>query len=263
MALLAPALALAEAPARVVSMNLCTDQYALALAGPGQLISVSAVARDPLVSPMAAQAAAVPPNHGSAEEIFLLAPDLVLASTWSDPAVIDLLRRLGVEVAQFAPITELDAIPGQIAEMGAALGRMAEAQALIQRFETDLAALSTESGGPTGAFFYPNGYTLGPGSLAHGVLERAGFTPLAERLVRTPAGTVPLELFVIAAPDLIIGTETYAGASRSEEILHHPALVSLAANATRYTSGAEWACGTPAILSALRDLRALRREMAP
>jgi iron complex transport system substrate-binding protein len=37
----------AEAPGRVVSMNLCTDQLALMLAREGQLISVSDIARDP------------------------------------------------------------------------------------------------------------------------------------------------------------------------------------------------------------------------
>ena len=42
-----------EAPARVVSMNLCTDQLAMLLAAPGQLLSVSKLARDPMSSAMA------------------------------------------------------------------------------------------------------------------------------------------------------------------------------------------------------------------
>ena len=46
----------AQPPQRVVSMNLCTDQLAMMLAGPGQLISVSHLGHDPAVSPMAAQA---------------------------------------------------------------------------------------------------------------------------------------------------------------------------------------------------------------
>mgnify|MGYP006999250795 CR=1 FL=1 len=48
----------ATPPARVVSMNLCTDQLAMALAAPGQLISVSYIARDPRASAMAEEALA-------------------------------------------------------------------------------------------------------------------------------------------------------------------------------------------------------------
>lgn len=66
--------AAAQPPARVVSMNLCTDQLAMLIAAPGQLVSVSHVARDPVSSALAEQAQAYPVNHGSAEEIFLLAP---------------------------------------------------------------------------------------------------------------------------------------------------------------------------------------------
>ncbi len=39
-------------PERVVSVNLCTDQLAMLLAAPGQLISVSHLASDPLSSSM-------------------------------------------------------------------------------------------------------------------------------------------------------------------------------------------------------------------
>jgi iron complex transport system substrate-binding protein len=42
--------AFAEPPRRVVSMNLCTDQLAMLVAAPGQLLSVSRIARDPRVS---------------------------------------------------------------------------------------------------------------------------------------------------------------------------------------------------------------------
>ncbi|MEL6267927.1 MAG: ABC transporter substrate-binding protein, partial [Pseudomonadota bacterium] len=48
--------AAAQPPARVVSMNLCTDQLAMLIASPGQLVSVSYLARDPASSAMAAEA---------------------------------------------------------------------------------------------------------------------------------------------------------------------------------------------------------------
>jgi iron complex transport system substrate-binding protein len=247
-----------DAPARVVSMNLCTDQLAMMLAAPGQLVSVSAIARDPLSSVMHEAAADYPVNHGGAEEIFLLRPDLVLAGAWSDPVTVAMLRGLGIEVAQLAVADTLDDIPDRMMEAAALLGREVEGQALSSRFETDLAALAGAAEGPRAAFYYPNGYTLGTGSLSHEILTHAGLTHIVEELGRDASGRVALELLVLAAPDLVIGSEPYAGASRSEEILRHPALGALVSAAAGMTSGPDWVCGTPHVTSALAELAAVR-----
>jgi hypothetical protein len=61
-----------EAPARVVSINLCTDQLAMLVAAPGQLVSVSRLAADPRASNLADGAAKLPLNSGAAEQVFLL-----------------------------------------------------------------------------------------------------------------------------------------------------------------------------------------------
>ena len=95
--------AAAEAPARVVSMNLCTDQLAMLLAAPGQLQSVSHLARDPMSSTMVDEARAYPENRGGAEQIFLMHPDLVLAGSYTSLASVTLLRGLGVRVEQLEP----------------------------------------------------------------------------------------------------------------------------------------------------------------
>ena len=55
--------AFAEAPGRVVSINLCTDQLAMMLAAPGQLVSVTYLAQDPRASVMTAEARAYPVNQ--------------------------------------------------------------------------------------------------------------------------------------------------------------------------------------------------------
>ncbi|MCU4652227.1 ABC transporter substrate-binding protein [Roseibacterium sp. SDUM158016] len=248
------AAAQADAPERVVSMNLCTDQLAMMLAAEGQLVSVSAIAADPLSSPMHAEAAAYPQNRGGAEEIYLLQPDLVLAGVWSDPATVSMLRRLGIEVAQLDTADSLAEVSERVAEMGRILGREAQAQTLIRRFETDLEALAGPHEGPRAAFYYPNGYTLGRGTLGHDLLTHAGFTHVVEELGRDASGRVALELLAVAAPDMIIGTEPYPGASRSEEILRHPALRALVETAHGTVSGPDWVCGTPHVVRALAGL---------
>jgi len=250
-----------DAPQRVVSMNLCTDQFALLLASPGQLVSVSYVSADPVTSPMAEEAARHPLNHGSAEQIYLMAPDLVLAHPWTDPTAIALLRRLGIEVVQVAGVQSLADIPDRLRTVGALLGREEAAQALIRRFETNLAALSAPDTGPRAAFYGANGYTMGEGSLSHEILTRAGFRNIAAELARSDTGQIALELLVMAAPDLILRSQPYPGASQAEAILDHPALEALVAAGAGLETTPDWACGTPHVVEALRDLVAVRAGM--
>lgn len=245
------------APQRVVSMNLCTDQFAMLLAAPDQLVSVTHVARDPRSSPMADIAEGFSTNHGGAEEIFLMAPDLVLAGEWSDPIAVAMLRGLGVRVETVASVSSLAEVTMRLRDMGALLGREAVADQQIAQFNADLAALSPSTDArPRAAFYFPNGYTLGTGTLSDEILGFAGFTNVAVELGRSFGGMLPLEELVLAAPDMIIRSELYPGASRSEEILLHPALTRLSGTARGMLSTADWVCGTPFILNALSDLAA-------
>jgi iron complex transport system substrate-binding protein len=251
----------AETPQRVVSMNLCTDQLALMLADEGQLVSVSDIAQDPLTSAMHREAAAYPINFGGAEEIFLLQPDLVLAGVWSDPTTIAMLRSLGIEVAQIDVASSLADVPDRVRDVGTLLGREQAAEALIRTFETDLARLAGPDDGPRAAFYYPNGYTLGTGTLSHDIITHVGFIHIADELGRGTSGRVALELMVMATPDLVIGAEPYPGASRSEEILRHPALRSLQEQARGADSGPDWICGTPHVVQALAEMAGIRAEI--
>lgn len=255
--------ALAEAPpARVVSMNLCTDQLAMMLAAPGQLVSVSHLALDPLSSSMVAEAAAYPVNRGGAEEVFLMRPDLVLAGTYTALGSVELLRRLGVTVVQVPPVTALDQVPEQILLVGRALGREGAARKLADDFMTDLAALSVDLPPATAALYYPNGYTTGEGTLANDVLEHTGFSNVGATAGLTGGGILPLERLVLAEPQVVVTSTPYPGASRSEEILVHPALARIRAQAgVSVSSDADWVCGTPHILRAIAGMRAAREAL--
>lgn len=249
----------AQAPARVVSMNLCTDQLALLLAAPGQLVSVSHLAADPRASALAGAAAALPANRGLAEQIFLMRPDLVLAGSFSNPATVDLLRRLGVRVERFAPETGMEDIRAAITRMGALLGRQAEAAAMLARFDADLARLEAAAPArrPRAALYDANGWTSGDASLAGQILRLAGFDNVAEAAGLHEGGMLPLERLVMAEPELVVSAARRPAASRAEEVLDHPALAALAPG-RHVTTGADWVCGTPFVLRAAADLAARR-----
>ncbi len=260
----ANAAAVADAPQRVVSMNLCTDQLAMLLAAPGQLISVSHLASDPLSSSMVDEAAAYPVNRGAAEQVFLMRPDLVLAGTYTAQASVDLLRGLGVTVVQVPPAESLADVARQMRQVGEALGRVAEGEAMAAAFEAATAQYPQAEAPATAAFYYPNGYTAGSGTLADEVLNLTGFRNIGADAGMTGGGILPLERLVIAQPQIIITSRPYPGASRSEEILVHPALraVQDAAGKARMTD-ADWVCGTPHLLRAIAAMAEARAILAP
>ncbi|MEM8795630.1 MAG: ABC transporter substrate-binding protein [Pseudomonadota bacterium] len=249
-----------KAPARVVSMNLCTDQLAIMLSAPGQLLSVSYLARDETSSAMAKEAAAYPVNRGLAEEIFLLKPDLVIAGTFTTRATVGMLRRLGIPVVEFAPASSLDEIRERVAKMGTVLGREGEAESLLARFDADLdaARIETEER-PRAATYYANSYTSGAGTLAHSVMEAAGLANIAIELGFNGGASLPLEQLVMERPDLIVTGRTFETPALAQEILIHPALQAIRSETLRApVADRDWVCGTPFVIAAIKRLSAAR-----
>ncbi|MGP3695948.1 ABC transporter substrate-binding protein [Rhodobacter sp. NSM] len=259
---LAAAPAVAEAPRRVVSINLCTDQLAMMLAAPGQLLSVSNLATEPQTSAMVEEARAYPANRGQAEQVFLMRPDLVLAGTFTARASVDLLRRLGVEVVELPPATSLADIPGHLRIVGRAIGREAQAERLVGEFEAGLERLQVDLPPARAAMYYPSGYTTGSGTLADAILDHAGFSNVAADLGLDGGGNLPLERLVMADPEMIVTSTAYPGSSRAEELLAHPALRAVQSEAgAAEVSDSDWICGTPAVLRALQEMGEARRRL--
>lgn len=261
-AIAAPAMA-DDAPGRVVSMNLCTDQLAMMVAAPGQLHSVSYLAIDPRGSAMAEEAQKLQINHGLAEEIYLMQPDLVIAGSFSTRATVDMIKRLGIPVAVFEPAYGLDEVRDRLREMGTVLGRQDVAQALIADYDDRLAALRAETEErPRAALYYANGYTSGDRTLAGQILFAAGFTNAAVEAGFSSGGILPLEVLAMLEPDALITGRRYPGASRSEEILDHPVVQALREDrAQGAITDRDWVCGTPFVLRAIEELGTLRNDI--
>ncbi|MEI5679854.1 MULTISPECIES: ABC transporter substrate-binding protein [unclassified Mesorhizobium] len=248
----------AEAPRRVVSMNVCTDQLAMLIAGEGQLYSVSYLAGDRNTSVLADQAGGYVVNHGLAEEVFLMQPDLIIAGTFTTRTTVELLRRLGFRVEEFAPADSLADIREHISRMGALLGRQEKASALLTQIDNDLATLRAQPpSGRTVATYYANSYTSGSGTLVDALIGISGLENIAARLGLTGTSKLPLELLVLANPDLVVSSASdYPGPALAEEGYVHPAFKAVTAGSkavnipTKYTI-----CGAPFTLEAAHMLR--------
>lgn len=254
----------AEPPARVVSMNLCTDQLALLLAAPGQLLSVSDWSAWERASMMTAEARKLPLNGGLAEEVFTFAPDLVLAGAFTNRASVDMLRRLGLRVEVLPPARSLSEVRALITRVGGLLGREAEAAALLETFDMSLEAARAEAAPLpplSSAYYYPNSYTTGAGTLADDIMRAAGLDNAAAALGLRGAVKIPLERLVMQRP-FLIETRYISGGKhgRSYETLTHPALRALRAQRQGAVVEERWQiCGTPFVLQAIDALIAARR----
>lgn len=253
----------AGAPRRVVSINLCADQLAMQIAAPGQLASVTMLAQDPRSSTMVEAARAYPVNHGGAEEVYLMHPDLVLAGAYSDPATLAMIEALGIPVVRFEPAFSLNDVSRDLRAMGHALHREAQAEALAQAFEVRREALTAPESAlrPTAATYDANGFSAGAQSLAGEIITAAGYEHLAARFGLPMGGFVPLEALVMENPDLVISGRPYPGASRAEEVLSHPALGALTGSHA-VLQDRDWICGLPSVLDAVERLGLERARLA-
>ncbi len=262
----APAASAAEsAPSRVVSMNLCTDQLAILLARPGQLYSVSHLAVEEQSSVLAAEAAAFRVNHGLAEEIFLMKPDLIIAGTYTTRATVSLLRRLGFRVEEFAPEASIQDIRLSLRKMGALLGQSERAEVLIAEFDKQLDAIRADGQDArlVAAPYYANNYTSGSGTLVADAIEQAGLNNLATKLGLKGTAKLPLESLVMNQPDLLITSGRWGGnVALAQEVLRHPAFMKLRAEAgDAAIPDKYWICGAPFTVEAIRLLRAASKSV--
>ncbi|MGE3773202.1 MAG: ABC transporter substrate-binding protein [Gammaproteobacteria bacterium] len=252
-------LACAAAPARIASINLCTDALLFDLAESEQIASITALSRDPTLSVHAARARELPINHGSVEELLALAPDLVLADGASPPATVALLRRLGLRVETLPTVTTLSEVIALVRRAGDLIAAPARADALAER----LAALATTPApdAPRALIVQPGGYVPGPDTLGPTLLALAGLRDLAPALGLGRGGFASIEALVLARPDLIVrGRDATLGRAIADDFLNHPALAHarLAHGGMRTVpvSDAAWACGSASLIDAVRDLRA-------
>ncbi|WP_422374702.1 ABC transporter substrate-binding protein [Roseibium sp.] len=251
------------APERVVSVNLCTDQLAMLLARPGQLVSVSHLAADPTVSLMRSETDGLTINHGLAEEIFRLDPDLVVAGKYTTRATVNLLRRLGKRVEEFDPANSFDEIAENTLRMGALLGREEVADRLVRDMHLDLKALQSVQDDverPVLGSYGSSSYTSGSGTLESDIVDKTGFRHLGDEIGIKGTTRLPLEALILANPDyLMIWKRDLKNRSRAAAVLSHPALDARFGEERRLSADTRyWICGTPLTVDAIRLLRNAR-----
>lgn len=252
-----------EAPRRIVSLNLCTDQLLMQMAEPGRIVAISHLASDPRSSAMADEAAAHAAVRGTAEEVIALRPDLILTGSFSTRETTAMLKRLGYRVETFVPASSIDEMRSNIARLGAILGEEARAEEMTRIIDDALEDAPAEPSSFVYVAYGVNGWIAGETSLLTDIANAAGFTTLGQKLGFRGMRQVSLEQLLVAAPDLIdLGNDFSDFPSLQTDQLSHPALHHLTREKeTVAIPGRLTTCGTPRAMEALSILIAKRRAM--
>ena len=248
----------AEAPRRVVTVNLCLDQLALRLAAPGQLVGVSYLARNPRTSVLADRARDIPIVRAAVESILDLRPDLVVFDAMAQANVKRLVRAAGVQILELPWAASLEEAEGLIARMADALGRSEQGRELIASMRERQRQL-VRPGPPTATagVLQANLRTTGKGSLMDELLRLTGYRNLATDLGSSAYGRFSLEAVLAGQPDLVIfDGESNVDPARATSFVDHPAIRTLAQHARILSLPIRYSiCAGPENLDAMQRLR--------
>lgn len=219
------------APQRIVSTELCTDEYVFRLVPRAHIAALSFLAADdhPVVSTIHDQVKGIPLTHGSAEEVMSLKPDMVVLYRGQNPRLEAQLIESGTPFVEIDDATSLADVRRITRELGRSLGAQQRAAELIAQMDKTLAVSSEIALRPPvrTLVYQPNGYA-NSGGVTDDILRMAGLADVAPEIGRTRLGTIPVEAVVASPPELLILNAEHEGApSRGDLILHHPALRAL------------------------------------
>ncbi|MDB5650215.1 MAG: Fe3+-hydroxamate transporter substrate-binding protein [Hyphomicrobiales bacterium] len=266
MAFAAPAAKSADAPHRILSANLCTDQLVLALADSSQIASLSPFARDPAMSYLAALAGQFPQNRGSGEDMVRLDADLVLIGPYDSGYTRALLIAQHLRFESAGPWTTLADGNDQIRHLAELFGHQERGEALVAQIEAARASLKglarREGRAPKVLVLQRRGYVFHSGVVGE-LLAQAGLENAAADLF-ADAGFVSLEAILRAAPDyLIVSDADQRAEDQGQAFLQHPALARLYPPEKRLVLPDRLTlCGGPSTLDLIRALaEEIRRKV--
>ncbi len=219
------------APQRIVSTNLCTDEYVFRLVPRDRIAALSILAGEakPVVSTIAGKVRGIPLIRPSAENVLALHPDLVVMYAGTDARLRAHLRAAGIKVLDVPWAGSLAQVRKVTLMLGRELGARARAEALLARMDEELsAARKAAPRPPIRALIYePNGYVTAD-RLSDEIMEAAGLADAAPAIGVNRLGRLSVEAVIAAAPRLLIlNAAPESGPSLADVAIDNPALETL------------------------------------
>ena len=258
-----PAPAREAAHPSVVSLNPCTDAILAEVAEPAQIAGLSSYSSDPAASSMDLELArSFPSVSGSVEEVAALHPDLVIGSTFTPPASVSAMARMGLHFAAFGAASTVVESKAQVNQIATLVGHPERGAALNARIDRALALGAPPQQPPVNAVVWQSGgMVAGAGTLISELLTRTGFTNMAAARGMQQADLLPLEVMLADPPQVIFVAGT--GAGNEDRLLAHPALRALKSTLRAPLDPLLLWCGGPSIPRTVARLAMVRRSTTP
>lgn len=207
--LAAPAVAEAR-PLRVMSLDQCGDQYALALA-PDADLALSPRADDP-DSHLRREAAGRRRVRPTLEAAVAFKPDVVVRYWGGDPRMLARLEQSGARIVNLDDATDFGGVRANVRKAAVALDAQARGEALLKRMDGKLDSAAPTKAAPKSALYLTaGGFTAGAGTLVDAILRAAGlrnaaetpgFAPVSvERIAMSPPRRFVLGFFDLSRSD--------------------------------------------------------------
>ena len=244
-------------PMRVLSMSLCTDLLLLELAPRSRIAGVTYLAHDAAQVLFLGADAGIAIDHGTAEDIINLRPDLILAGDFSTAMTRTMARRVGARLVEVKSATSFADIRANLRQVGGALGEPARAEALVQRMDATLAELAaTAPAQPVRVVVWSGGTSVpGKDTLTDAIVSAAG----ARNIAAVPGpgdSTFGVEELLAARPQALLYGQARPGVrSLTTDEGRHRAVRRLYAGRRIAFNSIVHACGLPQSADSARDLR--------
>jgi len=223
-----PLIAMASAkPQRIMSTNLCTDLLLLMLVPKDRIASVTHLAHDAVEVLMPGSDDGVAVNHGTAEEVVLQQPDLILASPWSTPVMRRLAAKVGAPVVEIDSANSFDDIRRITRQVGAFAGEPQRAETLIAEMDRKLAELAHQHPRqPVEVVAWSAGEGVpGRGTLTDEIIRAAGAVNVAARMPDDNFSSFGIEELLAARPKGILrGRNGFDGPLLADTASEHPVI---------------------------------------
>ncbi|GAA0636026.1 ABC transporter substrate-binding protein [Brevundimonas lenta] len=181
-------------PLRVMALDQCADQYALALR-PDADLALSPRADDPDAW-LRREAAGRPRVRPTLEAAVAFRPDVVVRYWGGEPRLLSRLESGGTRVATITDATDFNGVRANIRSVAEVLEAREAGEALIARMDSRLGTpAGADSVRPSALYLTPGGFTAGKGTLVDAILTAAGFRNAADRPFFSPVSVERVALF--------------------------------------------------------------------
>jgi iron complex transport system substrate-binding protein len=244
------------APQRIVSLNPCLDDILVDVADKKQIRTISHYSHDPRASSITLSVAKqFRKTYGTAEEILIEKPDLVLADIYMPAATRRALTLAGINMLTYNVPKDPAESLSQIRQLASAVGQKERGNALIARIEQALQP-SRKTEIPV-LMRSDSGFILGSGTVMDDLLSRSGFSNASGDMGMKMSDLMPIEALLLKPPSLL-----FVISDNDVMRARHPAMRKIMQTIPSYILPDKLVnCAGPSMIAAMKFLSTVRQKL--